>query len=489
MAELREEFGDDSHVQAVNQVLQRLDPETLRQVYRGSGSPSYEPLRMLAVALYCILQGIASPAKWFRQFRNSKPCQLLGRGIRPSRSVCYEFRDRCGKCIEQVHQQIVQSAIDEDLIDPREGCLDGTFVAAAASRHNLLNLRQLSRRLAMLKRAVRTLDDARQPAAGCVEALPAWVAKTPTGRLEQLERHRLGKHRILEQIGQNRGRPKAYQRDEDRITIAVADIEAVIGRDKLKVVRPLYNVQKMSDAQSDMILSFDVFAQNNDTGLLAPMIDHTHKVLPHRLEVVHADSGYCSVLELEDCRQREVELFAPVADRSAVKRNESQDGGEQIPAIEFKFDASCGTMTCPADHTMRRVSRTRTPRADGRRVAELRFEQAETTCQACSLSGNCLGKDSRRRTVRRLEDQHLLNAQKEKMDSPAGRRSNSTRKRQIERRFADSKSHRDGACLHGRGLRRAKTEIGFLAVAQNALTLFTLASSRQTPKNQAGRSR
>ena len=140
-------------------------------------------------------------------------------------------------------------------------------------------------------------------------------------------------------------------------------------------------------------------------------------------------------------------------------------------------------MTCPADRVMRRVSRTHTPRADGRRVVELRFEQAETACQPCSLSGRCLGKQSRRRTVRRLEQQHLLEAQKEKMNSSAGQRSNITRKCQIERRFADSKSHRDGSRLHGRGLRRAKTETGLLVVAQNALTLYTLAKCRPPPEN------
>ena len=484
LAELQAEFTEDTHVQAVNQVLQRVDPETLRQIYRGTGSRAYDPMRMLAVALYCILIGMASPARWFKQFRDSRPCQLLGRGITPSRSVCYEFRDRCGKCIDELHQQIIASAINDDLIDPGEGCLDGTFVAAAASRHHILNLKQLNRRLAMLKRVIRTFDDPQQTAsAKPAEAIPYWVAKTTDGRIEQLERYRSAKRRILEQIDQNRQRPKAYQRDEDRITIAPADIDAVIGKDKHKVVRPLYNIQYMSDAESDVILSFDVFAQNNDTGLLAPMIDCTHEVLPHLLDAVHADAGYCSVLELHDCQERGVELFTPVADRSAVKRNESQDGGEQIPAIEFQFEVHSGTMTCPAGHQMRRVSRTNTPRADGRRVVELRFEQNESACQACQLSGSCLGKNSCRRTVRRLEEQHLLDAQKKKMDSEAGRRSNKIRKSQVERRFADSKSHRDATKLHGRGLSRAKPEIGLLVVAQNALTLYNLVKRKLPPPN------
>jgi hypothetical protein len=67
-----------------------------------------------------------------------------------------------------------------------------------------------------------------------------------------------------------------------------------------------------------------------------------------------------------------------------------------------------------------------------------------------------------------------LGAQKEKMDSEAGRLSDKTRKSQVERQFADSKLHRDATRLHCRGLRRAKTETGLLVLAQNALTLHNL---------------
>ena len=71
-----------------------------------------------------------------------------------------------------------------------------------------------------------------------------------------------------------------------------------------------------------------IFAQNNDTELLALMIDCSDDVLQHSLDAVHVDAGYCSVPELHDCQVRDVDLFALVADRSTIKRKESQDGGE-----------------------------------------------------------------------------------------------------------------------------------------------------------------
>ena len=71
-----------------------------------------------------------------------------------------------------------------------------------------------------------------------------------------------------------------------------------------------------------------VFAQNNDTEQLALMFDCSDEVLQLSIDTVHVDAGYCSVPELHGCQVRDVDLFALVADRSTIKRKESQDGGE-----------------------------------------------------------------------------------------------------------------------------------------------------------------
>ena len=123
---------------------------------------------------------------------------------------------------------------------------------------------------------------------------------------------------------------------------------------------------------------------------------------------------------------------------------------------------------------MRRVSRSKDPRADGRYVIELRFEQTPERCKGCELASRCLSSDATRRTIRRLEDQPLVEAQKEKMESDEGAESAKIRSRQIERRFGDSKLHRGGNQLHGRGLSRATAETGMMVVAQNILTLYLL---------------
>lgn len=473
--ELQERLSDDDHVQAVEQFIAQTDPRPLYDAYRGTGSKPYHPERLLAIALVLILQGIRSPSKWATSAKNDDRCRLVGRGIEPGRTTFYNFRDRAAKFIEAFHTQIIQDAIRNEHINPTEGCLDGTFVAAAASRHKMFRLKQVSRRLSIVKRAIAQLDDSAQVASKRkLKTIASWIAKTPNGRQEQLESFRNAKAKILDEIRVNRSLPSGLRRKEDGIKISPADIEAVIGKDKLKVTRPLYNVQYMCDSVSDVILAYDVFRKKNDTGTLIPMIEKTHLIIHGFSQKVHADSGYCSLLEVKDCVELDVELFAPVPERKGSKGRATARGEMQITVDEFPWDESTGTLRCPAGDLMRRVSRSKDPRADGRHVIELRFEQDAARCGSCELATRCLSSGSRRRTVRRLEDQDVMDAQKEKMNSDAGIESSRMRKMRIERRYGDSKKHRGGGELHGRGLSRAAAETGMMVVAQNILTLYLI---------------
>lgn len=472
--ELQDKFGDNDHVQAVLRTISVVDIQSLHDAYRGTGSKPFLPESLLSIALVEILNGVTSPAAWHRDASSRDHCKFVGNGVCPSRTAWYDFRDRCGKFIDEVLRNLVTHANDSKLIDPQECSIDGTSTAAAASRHKIFNLKQINRRLSKLKRIIRQLDDPDQIAASkAVKAIPRWVAATPKGRQEQRNRYTDAKRRLLENIEKNRAKPTRYQKDESRMIISPADIDAVIGRDKKKVVRPLYNTQFVTDCASDVIVAFDVFAQHNDNGTLAPMIRKSQNILAGRLCTVHADSGYCSILDLQDCAKLNIDLYAPVQDNTATSKK-LPNGKVQIASREFCFDESTRQMTCPGGHAMKFVKEVQVPRADGRTLGELRFEQSISVCSSCVLADRCFGGKSKRRTVARQSDQRLLDEQQQKMESERGQQSSRLRGQVIERRFADGKLHRNQEVQNGRGLNRVRAEVGLLAVAQNTLTLYNL---------------
>lgn len=456
------------------QTVASLDLQPLRDAYRGTGSRPYRPELMLAIALFEILDNVSSPAKWHQHAPTRDECRLLGRGIRPSRTTWYDFRDRAGRFIDEVHRQMVRRGIEEALIDPRECCLDGTFTRAAASRHRLMTLKSISKRMRMLKRAIPLLDDRTSPAD---LTFPGWVAPTSNGREEQLDCYRNAKRRLLQRVAENREKPKKYQGNEDAFLISPTDIDAVIGRDKEKVCGPIYNTQAMVACSSDVIVGYDVFAQCTDTGTLAPMITRTQYFVGDRLRKIHADKGYCSLLELQDCQSLNVELFAPV--QRQVKKG--AEGQVLFSGKDFAFLPEQGSCRCPAGHEMTKRARGVKPRADGRNVVEVRYEQSRDRCGTCALASRCLKPGSRRRTVSRLEGQELLDIQQEKMEGEAGKRSGRLRGRTVERVFGEGKRHRNQNVQNGRGLQRVKAEVGLLVVAQNSLRLYNLRKTRGKP--------
>ena len=210
------------------------------------------------------------------------------------------------------------------------------------------------------------------------------------------------------------------------------------------------------------------------------MIKKTQESIGGRLRTVHANSGYCWILDLKDCDSLCIDLYAPVQDNTNQPGRKSGSGESQIPSCDFAFEESTREMTCPGGFAMKLVSEVQMPRADGRRVGELRFEQSVEHCRDCPLSSRCLGGKAKRRTVSRQSDQAILDAQKQKMESPAGKRSQRLRGQVIERRFADGKKHRGQGIQNGRGLARVKAEVGLLVVAQNTLTLWLLGNRGKT---------
>lgn len=458
------------------QTIESIDVQPLHDTFRGTGSKPYRPELMLAVALFEILNRVSSPAKWYSDAKTRDQCKFLGQGITPSRSAWYTFRDRCAEFIDDVHQQMIALACQRRTIDPKECCLDGTFTRAAASRHQRFNLKRISRRIGELKKVIQQQQRCDQN-----QAIASWVASTPKGRQEQLDRYRAAKVRLLEQVAQNKRKPKKYQRDDENILISPTDIDAVFGRDKEKVLCALYNTQYMVACGSGVIVAYDVFAKTNDTGTLAPMIELTEQIVAGRLRIVHADRGYCSLLELQDCRKLSVELYAPVQDHCRGNGSKSLCGQPLFSQKDFVFSPQDESCHCPAGHAMPKRARGIKARADNRTVVEVRYEQTIERCSACPLAAICIKPGSARRTVTRLEGQELLDAQQAKMESELGKRSAGVRGQTVERAFGDGKLHRNQNEQNGRGITRVKAEVGLLVVAQNSLRLYNLRKRQEEP--------
>jgi len=451
----------------VERQVNTWDRKTLDDLYDGVGSLAYDPLLLVKMVLYQYLKGRRSPAKWFEEAKLNEAMQWLGRGYTPARRTWYDFRDRVGGAVDKLHEQLIKNAIEQNLLDPAVGVQDGTSVAACASRHQMLNSETLNRRKELLTNVIKGAHPSSEP-------LPRWVPPTDTGREDLAERMRLAAKILDERIAKNAAKQAGKRKNPSKILVSLTDPIAPFGRDKMKVFRPLYTIQYVIEPISRFIMSYRCDAAATDSGTLIPMVEKIQKIVAGRLKTMMADSAYCSILDLRGCEDRGIELLAPVQANSFTEKKKQAKTNRQIPRDKFCFDAERNCYQCPAGHELSYMGRERKQRHSDQSLWESRYRCEPVHCQGCPLAAQCLRPGSSSRTIKRLEGQELLDAQRARMNDPSVQSRYALRGQTVELGFADAKSHRGLHRFHGRGIDRASAETGLLVLAQNLLRLDRL---------------
>ena len=271
--EIDQKLPTDDHARIVVRQVEKLDREVVDQLYHGIGSDAYDPIVLLKMVLYQYLKGRRSPASWCEEASLNEAMQWIGFGYMPARRTWYKFRDRVGGVIEELHEQGVNRGIQEGVVDPTTGVQDGTFIAACASRHRMVNQSKLQKRQECLDAVMQGTFDAQ-------EEVAKWVPPTISGREDLAQRIEVAAKVLDDRIAQNEAKPKSKRKDSAKITVSLTDPEAPLGREKLKTYRPLYTIQYVVDPVSHLTIAYRCDASASDAGTLAPMIDKTQAIAP-----------------------------------------------------------------------------------------------------------------------------------------------------------------------------------------------------------------
>jgi hypothetical protein len=438
------------------------------------GSKAHRPDLFLKIVLYEIQTGRHSPDQWAQDVLDRRCLQWLGLGITPSRTRCYAFRDRLGPLLETLNRQVLESAVVQGITTARQGALDGTLIAANASRRRLVNLSRLERRLAELDRVLAADKTGQDPG-----AIPTWMARSPATRRRQRYRFATARRTLLKQHAQNARRSRQNRQEPAKIVISTSDCEAALGRDKEKVFRPLYNVQVVEDLESPLILAYEVFAQATDAGTLMPLRQRVRDLTGVWLERLLADAGYASALDLFDCAQAGVDLYAPYQENDQTEQRRAKRPQRQIPKSEFVWLAEEQAYQCPQGHRLTRIGQETRARAEGRTLALTTYRCAKEHCQQCPLAGRCTGS-AKGRTIKRNEHEDLIVAHQAKMQTPQAKAIYKQRCQTVELRFADTKTHRGLRRFSGRGLTRVRIEAGLLVLSHNLLVVQAVRKRKAT---------
>lgn len=468
----------DHPAREIVEAMRQLDLTPLFALYLGAGVPPIRPDLMLAIVLIEIRLGRPQPCQWFRDARENMVIQWAGFGIQPSRTAWYDFADRIAPLLEQWNAAVLHIALQRGVTQADRMSLDGTAVAANASRHRLVNEATVEQRLTELESACQA-DAANQPP----PSVPTWMAKHPETREGQQRRYRRARERLAELHAVNNRQAPKRRRKPEKIVVSVSDPEAALGRDKYNVFRPLYNVQLVRDLDTQLCLGYQVYAQPTDAGTFGPMLERIVNGTGVKPKAMLVDAGYVTACNLAICDQAGIALYGPWQENDFSQKKRKQGAKPRpIGKEHFTWVAEENRYGCPEGHSMPWIGREKQRQSDGQINVVHRYRCSPKHCQACPRQALCCSNPNRGRAVKRSEHEALVEAHRARMATAEAKSLYRLRGQTVELGFADFKQHRAMRQFSGRGRCRAQRQVGLTVLVHN---LHVVYCATALPKNSA----
>ena len=172
-------------------------------------------------------------------------------------------------------------------------------------------------------------------------------------------------------------------------------------------------------------------------------------------------------------------MYAPWNENTFTEAKRAKGNKEgQIPKDRFTYDPSIPSYRCPEGKPLTYRERTTKQKANGDYFTIEIYQADPSDCADCPLKASCVRGRSGARTVRRQEHEELVEELKERMKTPEAKERYGKRCCTVERRFADSKTHRGLQRFSGQTPERADAQVGLTVLAHNLRTLAKLRTQR-----------
>ena len=372
---VNEWLPQDHLARFVVEVIDQMDLSELERQYAGRGSAAYHPAMLLGLLIYGYASGVHSSRKIERACHDSVAFRFIAANTQPDHDSIATFRRRFLAQIEALFVQVLMLAREMKCLKLGTIALDGTKIAANASKHKALSWEHANRIEAHLREEVQMLlklaeDSDSRPVNDGLD-VPAEIARRETrlaalaqakAKIEQRakERHAVeqqeyeakqAKREAQREAGKKpRGKepqpPSSGPKASDQVNLT--DEESRIMPGPSGGFGQSYNAQAGVDTQTMLVVSAHVTQATNDKREIAEVLDKL-EALPQALGQVQtllADTGYFSAANVQACEAHAIEPML------AMKRE-----SHHIPVLErFAADTPAPQSDDPVAKMAHRLS-------------------------------------------------------------------------------------------------------------------------------------
>ena len=407
-----EDIAKNDPVRMVDALVESLNLEGFRKLYKECGRSPYHPRMMLKVILYAYMNNVYSCRRIEKLLHRDIHYIWLAGYEKPDFITINRFRNRVKKEINEVFTQTVLLLSAKGFISLNVEYIDGTKVESKANKYTFVWRKTVERNRERLMKRIHVLlgqiDDviAREKSSGSngvVEFTPAMLTEMAgelRNALEQVPKPstkgekaaQRKKRRQLEELEAHRDTLQEYDSHldtlQERNSCSKTDRDATFMRMKEDAMRngqtkPGYNLQLATENQ--FITNFALFPNPTDTLTMIPFLQSFSSRYGRLAHTVVADSGYGSEENYRFMAENGMEAYVKYNCLHMEQRPRFRP--DPFKAENFHYDEEHDCCICPMGQKMRRTGNRHVKTASGYVSESAKYRAVR--CEGCPLRCRC----------------------------------------------------------------------------------------------------
>jgi transposase len=478
-----EELVPGNHpVRVVNEVVERIDISGLERSYKGGGTSSYHPRMLLKVVVYAYLRNIYSSRKMEQALNENVHFMWLAGGAKPDHNTISDFRGKRLKGqLKEIFNQVVVLLAEAGAVSLKEVVLDGTKIEANANRYTFVWGKAIKVSRERIERQLRELweyvekvyqGEEQQPNEPDFAAIDPEAVRRTIEEINEALREKEIDPKIKQKLNYAKknwpqklaeydekekilaGRNSYSKTDKDATFMRMKEDHMLNGQ-----LKPGYNVQASTEKQ--YIINYTLGQTTTDTTLLKDHVgEHIHSY-GSSPQTLTADAGYGSE---ENYGFLEDKGITPFVKYNYFDKEINDKKPNTFHADNLIYNPTTDIYTCPIGQPMRYIGDKKRKTRTGY-LQTHRMYQA-LNCRGCPMRGPCHRAEGNRIIQRSPNLVRYKQKVKELLTSDEGIVKRKQRW-QVEAVFGNIKQNKGFRRFNLRGIDKATTEIGLIAIAHN----------------------
>lgn len=481
-----DELIDKNHpVRTVNEVIDKIDVESLLKQYPGGGVSAYHPRMLLKVLVYAYVSNIYSSRKIEAACKENIHFMWLSGMNKPDHHTVNRFRsERLREVLREVFSQVVTLLAESGHLTLKEVFTDGTKIEANANRYTFVWGNAIKTNRERIKEQLKELwaysqkvaaQEGQEPTPPDFDKIDAQKVTETIERINEAIKDKPVSKEIKQKLnyaGKNWPATLDKYDTQEKIlagrnSYSKTDTDATFMRMKEDHMRngqlkPAYNLQVSSNNQ--YIVNYSIHPNPTDTTTLPDHLEQHRQLYSSAPDVVVADAGYGSHQNLQYLESNGIEAYVK---HNYFDKDQHPPKTDKKPFTTDKlfYNADKDIYICPMGQPMVKTSQQTQKTENGFERTVSKY--TASNCDGCPLRVGC----HKAKANRTIEVSHEANRLKEaavaRLKTEKGVAYRKKRCWDVEPVFANLKQNKGFKRFMLRGKEKVAIEAGLLAIAHN----------------------